>query len=167
LQNVNPYLQFNNAKIKYRTEPYLVNDGDNVAWTGEEWDRLAGTFEIDLSDYATKDEIYPKEDLDYILNNKMDMLAQVSLSDEYGVFVNSYPGASTVADVIVESLYEDGPSKIHKLTEKANTADLATISTSGDIYDISNAGAVQTSVGTDDTGEKYIVFNCGSSTTVI
>lgn len=109
MQNVNPYLQFNNAKIKYRTEPYLVNDGDNVAWTGEEWDRLAGTFEIDLSDYATKNE----------------------------------------------------------LSEKANTADLATIATSGDIYDISNAGAVKTSAGADDTGEKYIIFNCGSSTTVI
>lgn len=43
---------------------------------------------------------------------------------------------------------------------------LATIATTGDIYDITNEGAVKTSVGTDNT-QKYIVLNCGSATTVI
>ena len=32
-----------------------INSGDNVAWTGEVWDKLAGT--IDLSAYATKEEV--------------------------------------------------------------------------------------------------------------
>ena len=36
----------------------LVNAGDNVAWTGTEWDILAGT--VDLSIYATKEEVDSK-----------------------------------------------------------------------------------------------------------
>ena len=33
----------------------IINAGDNVAWTGSEWDSLGGT--IDLSNYVTKDEL--------------------------------------------------------------------------------------------------------------
>lgn len=44
---------------------YNVEDtGDNYAWTGTAWDKLAGT--VDLSNYATKDELTPlatKEEL--------------------------------------------------------------------------------------------------------
>lgn len=50
-----------------------------------------------------------------------------------------------------------------KLAGTVELEDLASIATSGDIYDISNPGAVHT----DANGEKYIIFNCGTSTTVI
>lgn len=42
----------------------VENTGDNYAWTGTAWDKLAGT--VDLSNYATKDELTPlatKEEL--------------------------------------------------------------------------------------------------------
>lgn len=47
-----PSLQFNESVDIYPLEPYLVNAGDNVAWTGSEWDKLAST--VDLSNYAEK-----------------------------------------------------------------------------------------------------------------
>ena len=39
--------------------------GDNVAWDGTKWDKLGGTFTIDTSGFATKND----------LNNKVDKVA--------------------------------------------------------------------------------------------
>lgn len=44
------------ATITESTE-ITVKAGDNVAWTGSIWDVLAGTFEIDLSNYVTNDNV--------------------------------------------------------------------------------------------------------------
>lgn len=56
------YLEYFNITIEdliYETGIVTVsvdiNAGDNVAWTGSEWDRLAGT--IDLSGYVTREEL--------------------------------------------------------------------------------------------------------------
>lgn len=50
-----------------------------------------------------------------------------------------------------------------RLAGTVELEDLSTIATTGNIYDITNPGAVHT----DTNGEKYIIFNCGTSTTVI
>lgn len=39
-----------------------INAGDNVAWDGEKWDKLAGSFNIDTSGFATKTELAGKVD---------------------------------------------------------------------------------------------------------
>ena len=46
--------------------------GDNVAWDGTKWDKLGGTFTIDTSGFATKND----------LNNKVDKVAGKQLSTE-------------------------------------------------------------------------------------
>ena len=58
----NPQLRFNNEveQIVQLREPYIVNAGDNVAWTGSEWDVLAGT--IDTSNFITKADVSNKID---------------------------------------------------------------------------------------------------------
>lgn len=49
-----------------------IKAGDNVAWTGSEWDVLAGT--VDLTPYATKDELSAglegKSDIDHLHTGK-------------------------------------------------------------------------------------------------
>ena len=49
--NEKPLLDFGEIKYEF-ISPIAVNDGDNVAWTGSEWDKLAST--VDLSNYAEK-----------------------------------------------------------------------------------------------------------------
>lgn len=53
LENEKPPLRFNESVDIHPSEPYLINDGDNVAWTGTEWDVLGGT--EDMSLYAQTD----------------------------------------------------------------------------------------------------------------
>jgi hypothetical protein len=48
LENEKPPLRFNESVDIYPLEPYLINDSDNVAWTGTEWDVLAGTEDMSL-----------------------------------------------------------------------------------------------------------------------
>lgn len=48
--------------------------GDNVAWDGSKWDKLAGTFTVDTSDFATKTEL---SNLD---NKKVDKVTGKGLS---------------------------------------------------------------------------------------
>lgn len=53
MPNEKPHLQFNNEAQYSVAQPYFVNVGDNVAWTGTEWDILGGT--EDMSLYAQTD----------------------------------------------------------------------------------------------------------------
>lgn len=66
---------------------YLVGaeDSDNYAeymWTGTLWNMLGTTVEVDLSNYYTKDAVYTKTEVDGLLDDKVDKVDGMGLSQE-------------------------------------------------------------------------------------
>lgn len=80
--------------------------------------------------------------------------------------VISAPGASANTSMFVDEVAKTAAraeSKADVNTEAIEN--LHTIAKSGSIYDIAEGS--HTSTGTEDEGASYIIFNCGTSTTVI
>lgn len=66
---------------------YLVGTegSDNYAeymWTGTLWNMLGTTVEVDLSNYYTKDAVYTKTEVDGLLDDKVDKVDGMGLSQE-------------------------------------------------------------------------------------
>lgn len=87
----------------------LVEAGDNVAWTGTEWDVLAGT--VDLSGYATKEDVNIRLSSVYkykgTVEKFVDLPQNAEIGDVYNI-ANEYSVSKYVKPVTIVDSYLDG-----------------------------------------------------------
>ena len=133
---------------------YNVEDtGANYAWDGEKWDKLSEN--IDLSSYLTKDEasdIYATaSSLDSKVNytdltnyyTKKEADADFATKDELNTkadatALDSYALKTEIPDATSDLTNDSGFITADALTGYAETADLATVATSGSYEDLTN-----------------------------
>ena len=140
----------------------VESDGHNYAWTGTEWDRLAGT--VDLSDYVTINGAQTLTNKTIsVADNTIIGLANVAYDGEYGSLLNT-PDLANVAlsgdyadltntpdfaNVALSGEYSDLLNKPElanialtgEWSDLVNTPDFANVATSGDYADLTNTPA--------------------------
>ena len=131
----------------------VESDGHNYAWTGTEWDRLAGT--VDLSNYVTLNTAQTITNKTINLaDNTVIGLSAVATSGEYADLLNkptidqTFNGSSANAQsgVAIEGL----------IANYTTTANLASVALSGEYADLLNKPTIST-VGS--TGEYDDLLN--------
>ena len=131
----------------------VESDGHNYAWTGTEWDRLAGT--VDLTNYVTLNTAQTITNKTINLaDNTVIGLSAVATSGEYADLLNkptidqTYNGSSANAQsgVAIEGL----------IANYTTTANLASVALSGEYADLLNKPTIST-VGS--TGEYADLLN--------
>ena len=131
----------------------VESDGHNYAWTGTEWDRLAGT--VDLTNYVTLNTAQTITNKTINLaDNTVIGLSAVATSGEYADLLNkptidqTFNGSSANAQsgVAIEGL----------IANYTTTANLATVALSGEYADLLNKPTIST-VGS--TGEYADLLN--------
>ena len=154
------FLLFINIKVKLPSSDQQVgdvwnveSDGHNYAWTGTEWDRLAGT--VDLTNYVTLNTAQTITNKTINLaDNTVIGLSAVATSGEYADLLNkptidqTFNGSSANAQsgVAIEGL----------IANYTTTANLATVALSGEYADLLNKPTIST-VGS--TGEYADLLN--------
>jgi hypothetical protein len=113
----------------------VEEDGHNYAWTGTDWDRLAGT--VDLSNYVTLNTVQTITNKTINLeDNTVIGLSTVATSGEYSDLLNKptidqiYNGSSTNA--------QSGTAIAGLISNYTTTADLADVALSGEYSDLLN-----------------------------
>ena len=108
----------------------VESDGHNYAWTGTEWDRLAGT--VDLSNYVTLNTAQTVTNKTINLaDNTVIGLATVATSGEYSDLLN----LPTIITPVQSDWAQTNTSALDYIVNKPT---LATIATSGEWSDIIN-----------------------------
>jgi hypothetical protein len=95
-----------------------IKEGDNVAWTGESWDNLAGI--VDLSVYATTQLVDIK---DYAIRRDLQnglLVAQKAAQDKYGNAIDSTYETVFDAQTLVETVSEQ--NGVVTVTTKGGTS---------------------------------------------
>lgn len=116
----------------------VLDTGDNYGWTTDGWDKLAGN--IDLTPYLTKEEA-------------QDTYAKIStIPTNVSAFNND---AGYLTEIPEEYLTVEEAARVYAtnadVAEKANTADLAAVATSGNYNDLENK-PTKVSEFTNDSG---------------
>lgn len=125
------YFEFDNAE--YNTLEFVsvsINAGDNVAWTGSYWDVLSGA--VDLSDYATKDDVNTKLSSVYkykgTVANYTDLPSNAEIGDVYNI-ETTYKVSIKAYPVVVTEIDTGAPSWIDLITEpNAFSSNMANLS---------------------------------------
>ena len=123
----------------------VESDGHNYAWTGTEWDRLAGT--VDLSNYVTLNTAQTLTNKTIsVADNTISGLANVAYDGEYESLLNK----PVLANVATSGEYADllnAPTLANIATtgewsDLVNTPDFANVATSGEYADLLNTPTV-------------------------
>ena len=117
----------------------VEEDGHNYAWTGTEWDRLAGT--VDLSNYVTLNtaQTITNKTID-LADNTIIGLSTVATTGEYSDLLNkptidqTYNGSSANA--------QSGTAVAGLIANYTTTANLANVALSGEYSDLLNVPTV-------------------------
>lgn len=112
-----------------------IDAGDNVAWTGEEWDRLSG--EVDLTPYALKADAATDHNHDgaYVKIKEMSgalAVIDVGLKSENDIVARIFNASG---NILAKGFRESGKLLVDKYAAKSHTHEIADVSGLQDALD--------------------------------
>ena len=116
-----------------------VEKDEEVAWNGTEWFSI-GKGDIDLSNYYTKGEIDAMIPAAQVQSdwNEADQSSKAFIQNKPTLFSGNYNDLSNKPTTLSEFTDDVGYLVAADIAGKANTAELATVATSGDYEDLTN-----------------------------